>query len=67
MEALKYLCLITAVVTQLTGILFLFINIHIAAILFIIYGIALIGLLIVFIKNRYDEKKEDDEHDYRDY
>ncbi|APH06094.1 hypothetical protein [Bacillus weihaiensis] len=67
MEKVKYLSMITAVFTQILGIVFLFINITIAIGLFLVYFLSLIILLVVFIKLRMDEKKEDDKNDYRDY
>lgn len=67
MEKVKYLSMITAIFTQITGIIFLFINITIAFGLFFVYFISLLVLLVAFIKSRFDEKKEDDKNDYRDY
>ncbi|WP_299094979.1 hypothetical protein [uncultured Metabacillus sp.] len=67
MEKVKYVSILTAICTQLTGIIFLFFNIKIAIGLFIGYFFSLLVLLAVFVKTRLDEKKEDDEHDYRDY
>ncbi|MGM0876851.1 MAG: hypothetical protein ACQEWV_19365 [Bacillota bacterium] len=67
MEKVKYISMITAVFTQITGIIFLFINITIAIGLFFVYFLSLLVLLVVFIKSRIDEKKEDDKNDYRDY
>jgi RsiW-degrading membrane proteinase PrsW (M82 family) len=62
MEKVKYISMITAIFTQLTGIIFLFINITIAFGLFFVYFLSLLVLLITFIKSRVNEKK-----DYRDY
>jgi membrane protein implicated in regulation of membrane protease activity len=67
MEKVKYISMLAAIFTQITGIIFLFINITIAVGLFIVYFISLLVLLVVFIKSRIVEKKEDDQNDYRDY
>ncbi|WP_139367461.1 hypothetical protein [Metabacillus halosaccharovorans] len=67
MEKLKYISMLSAVVTQIVGIIFLFINIKIAIGLFFVYFLSLLVLVITFIKIRIDEKKEDDKNDYRDY
>lgn len=67
MEKLKYISLYSVVITQVTGIIFLFINIKIALTLFLAYFISIVVLIITFIKIRLDEKKEDDNNDYRDY
>ncbi|PMC40266.1 hypothetical protein CJ195_00710 [Bacillus sp. UMB0899] len=67
MEKLKYISMLSAVITQITGIIFLFINIKVAIGLFIVYFLSLLLLLIMIIKLRIDEKKEDDQNDYRDY
>lgn len=67
MEKLKYISMLAAVVTQIAGIIFLFINIKIAIGLFFVYFLSLLILVIAFIKGRLDEKKEDDKNDYRDY
>ncbi|MBU7595016.1 hypothetical protein [Metabacillus halosaccharovorans] len=67
MEKLKYISMLSAVVTQIVGIIFLFINIKIAIGLFLVYFLSLLVLVITFIKIRIDEKKEDDKNDYRDY
>ncbi|MBM7604249.1 hypothetical protein FS935_15400 [Metabacillus litoralis] len=67
MEKVKYISMITAVFTQIIGIIFLFINITIAIGLFLVYFLSLAVLLVAFIKLRLDEKKEDDESDYRNY
>jgi membrane protein implicated in regulation of membrane protease activity len=67
MQLLKYLLLIIAVVGQITGIVFLFINIKKAAIFFIIFAIAFVLLIALFVKERLKEKKEEDANDYRDY
>ncbi|WP_338787521.1 hypothetical protein [Metabacillus sp. FJAT-53654] len=67
MEKVKYISMITAIFTQITGIIFLFINIKVAFGLFYVYFFSLLLLLFVFIKTRMDEKKEDDKNDYRDY
>ncbi|MBM7587184.1 membrane protein implicated in regulation of membrane protease activity [Bacillus pakistanensis] len=67
MEKVKYISMVAAAITQITGIIFLFINMTIAIGLFFVYFISLLVLLVVFVKSRMDEKKEDDQNDYRDY
>ncbi|MFD2216207.1 hypothetical protein [Metabacillus endolithicus] len=67
MEKVKYISMLSAVFTQIAGIIFLFINITIAVGLFLAYFISLIVLVVAFIKIRLDEKKEDDKNDYGDY
>lgn len=67
MDKVKYISMITAVFTQIIGIIFLFIKMKIALILFVLYFFSLLVLLITFIKSRIDEKREDEKNDYRDY
>ncbi len=67
MEKVKYISMLSAVITQVLGIIFLFINIKIAIGLFLVYFISLAILVIALIKIRLDEKGEDDKNDYRDY
>ncbi|MCM3162019.1 hypothetical protein KDJ21_001085 [Metabacillus litoralis] len=67
MEKVKYISMLSAVFTQIAGIIFLFINITIAVGLFLAYFLSLLVLVVAFIKIRLDEKKEDDKNDYRDY
>ena len=67
MENLKYILIGVAVVGQIIGVILLFINVQLAIMAYVIYGIALIVLTILLIKERLKEKKEDDENDYRDY
>ncbi len=67
MEKVKYISMLSAVITQILGVIFLFIKIKIAIFLFLVYFISLAILVIALIKNRLDEKREDDKNDYRDY
>ncbi|WP_110113843.1 hypothetical protein [Bacillus sp. CGMCC 1.16541] len=63
----KYILLIVAIVGQLVGVAFLFINITAAIVFYVTYVIALIGLVVLFIWERKKEKEEEDNRDYRDY
>jgi 5-bromo-4-chloroindolyl phosphate hydrolysis protein len=67
MEKLKLLLVSVAILGQIIGIILLFINIKVAIILYILYGIAVLALIILLVKDRWKEKKEDDENDYRNY
>lgn len=67
MGKLKQLFLFLTVIGQLAGIIMLFINIKIAIILFIVYGLACIAIFILLIVERIKEKEEEDDNDYRDY
>lgn len=65
-RAMQFLIFLIAV-TQILGIVMLFINIKLAIFVFIIYGVAIVTLFIILIVNRIKEKEEDDENDYRNY
>lgn len=67
MERMKKISMMTAVFTQILGIIFLFVQVKIALCLFLLYGISLLVLLLVLIKQRMDEKREDEQNDYRNY
>lgn len=67
MQFLKYISLILAILFQLLAIVFLFHNVKVAIILFILYGLSILVLLTTFIFERMKEKKEDDENDYSNY
>jgi membrane protein implicated in regulation of membrane protease activity len=67
MKMFKYLLLAIAVIGQIAGIGFLFINIKAAATLFMIYAVAFVLLIVLFVKERLEEKKGEDDNDYRDY
>lgn len=67
MTKLKIPLMVLVVIGQLLGIAFLFFNIKLAILTFIIYGLALLGLLIILILERIKEKRDDDDHDYRNY
>lgn len=56
-----------AIIGQLMGIALLFFNRVLAAIFFACDGVAFVWLIVILIKERQQEKKEMDEHDYRDY
>ncbi|MBM7702720.1 hypothetical protein [Metabacillus iocasae] len=63
----KYILLIGAIVGQLVGVAFLFINMKAAIVFYIVYVLTLIGLACLFIWERRKEKEEEDNRDYRDY
>jgi len=67
MERMKKISMMTAVFTQILGIIFLFVQVKIALCLFLLYGISLFVLFLVLIKQRMDEKREDEQNDYRNY
>ncbi len=67
MERMKKISMMTAVFTQISGIIFLFVQVKIALCLFLLYGISLLVLFSVLIKQRMDEKREDEQNDYRNY
>ncbi|MDQ0224299.1 hypothetical protein [Metabacillus niabensis] len=67
MERMKKISMMTAVFTQILGIIFLFVQVKIALCLFLLYGISLLVLFLVLIKQRLDEKREDEQNDYRNY
>lgn len=61
------LLLLVIAVTQILGIVMLFINLKLAIFIFILYGLAIVALFILLIVNRIKEKEEDDKNDYRNY
>ncbi|MRX71507.1 hypothetical protein GJU40_04870 [Bacillus lacus] len=67
LEKVKLPLFLAAASAQVLGIIFLFIYIPLSIAFFIAYGVLLFALLVVFIKQRMQEKKEDDNNDYRDY
>lgn len=67
MARLKSLFLLFTALFQGIGIIFLFISIKWAILFFISYGISVVILFSLFIKERLKEKKEEEENDYRDY
>lgn len=67
MDRLKYVLTATATVGQLIGIAFLFINIKWAIFFYICYGVAILALFAVLIRERRKEKKEEEKNDYSDY
>jgi hypothetical protein len=67
MDKLKLLLVSVASIGQIIGIILLFINIKIALAVYIVYGIAILTLIILLLKDRWKEKKEDDKNDYRNY
>ena len=67
MERVKYILTATATLGQLIGIVFLFINVKWALFFYICYGLAIIALFAVLIRERRKEKKEEEKNDYSDY
>lgn len=67
MEKLKKLFLAVALIGQVVGIVLLFFNVLLAVIFYILYGMAIVALIIVLIMERDKEKEEDDKNDYSDY
>jgi Flp pilus assembly protein TadB len=66
-ETLKKIFMIVALLGQVVGVMLLFINIWWAVLFYIVYGLAMLALVIVLIVERDKEKEEDDQNDYRDY
>lgn len=67
MGKMMQLLLLVVVITQILGIVLLFINVKAAIFTFIVYGLAILAVFILLIVNRIKEKEEDDENDYRNY
>lgn len=67
MAAVKYSLIALAAISQLAGIVFLFIEMSTALLLFGVYGISLVVLLLIFIRERRIEKKEEINYDDCDY
>ena len=67
MEKKKSLLLFIVTVGQLVGVGLFFVNIVVAIYFYAFVVVAFITLMILLIIERVNEKKEDDEHDYRDY
>jgi uncharacterized membrane protein len=63
----KYRFLMLTVVCQLSAFVFTFINIKVTVLLVVGYLVSVILLFIFLIKERLNEKKEEDENDYSDY
>ncbi len=63
----KYIVLMIAIVGQIIGIVFLFIDISRALTFYAFYMVAIILLFALLVWERKSEKREDDENDYRDY
>ncbi|MCP8615721.1 hypothetical protein [Salirhabdus salicampi] len=67
MNILKYILFTLCVSAQLLGFVYLFINVKIAVTLILANVVFFIFLIMVFVKERVDEKKEENDDDYRDY
>ncbi|WP_102348521.1 hypothetical protein [Bacillus sp. Marseille-P3661] len=67
MSKLKYLFIFLIIIFQFSAIFSLFLNKTFAIFLFICYGLSIIGLIAIYVKERIKEKREEDEHDYSDY
>ncbi|MEH7381533.1 hypothetical protein V7138_13820 [Bacillus sp. JJ1533] len=63
----KYIVLMIAVVGQIIGIVFLFIDISKALTFYAFYMVAIVLLFALLVWERKREKEEDDQNDYRDY
>lgn len=67
MNGFKYTFLILSVISQIAGLVFLFINPQ-KGVLFLVTSVIFLLLLIgLLIHERYKEKEEEDRNDYRDY
>ncbi|WP_174730512.1 hypothetical protein [Mesobacillus harenae] len=67
MKNYKQLLLTAAMAGQVIAIIMLFINIRAAIWLYSIYLILFLGVFLLLIKERRNEKKEDEKHDHSDY
>lgn len=67
MHKIQSLFVVFTVVFQGSAILLLFFNVKWAIALFICYGLSLVILFGLIIRERMKEKREEDEHDYSDY
>jgi len=63
----KYIVLLIAIIGQIVGILFLFIDISKAITFYAFYMVAIVLLFAILVWERKREKEEDDQNDYRDY
>ncbi|MCC3355392.1 hypothetical protein [Bacillus sp. REN16] len=63
----KYIVLMIAIVGQIVGIVFLFIDISKALTFYVFYMVAIVLLFALLVWERKREKEEDGENDYRDY
>lgn len=63
----KYIVLLIAIIGQIVGILFLFIDISRAITFYTFYMVAIVLLFAILVWERKREKEEDDQNDYRDY
>lgn len=63
----KYIVLLIAIIGQIVGILFLFIDISRAITFYAFYMVAIVLLFAILVWERKREKEEDDQNDYRDY
>jgi membrane protein implicated in regulation of membrane protease activity len=66
-EAVKYMLIAVIVLLQLAGMILLFFNLTWAIFTFILYGVALLVLLTIFMIERRKEKKEEIDYDDCDY
>ena len=67
MEKIKSLLLFIVTAGQLVGVGLFFVNIVVAIYFYAFVVIAFITLMILLVIERINEKKEDDENDYRNY
>ncbi|WP_449539267.1 hypothetical protein [Ferdinandcohnia sp. Marseille-Q9671] len=63
----KYIVLTIAVVGQIIGLVYLFIDIKRAITFYSFYMVAIVLLFALLVWDRKREKEEDDQNDYRDY
>lgn len=63
----KYIVLLIAIIGQIVGIVFLFIDISRAITFYTFYMVAIVLLFAILVWERKREKEEDDQNDYRDY
>ncbi|MBY0123107.1 hypothetical protein [Bacillus sp. S/N-304-OC-R1] len=67
MGNIKQFLLLLTVISQLLGIVMLFINIKMAILIYVIYGVLFIIIIIILINERQKDKEEENRDDYRNY
>lgn len=67
MSKYKSFALLVTAISQGAAIVFLFINVWVSILLFVLYGLTMLGLFLLLVVERMKEKEEDDKNDYSDY
>ncbi|MGG4490188.1 hypothetical protein [Metabacillus idriensis] len=64
---MKSILILLTFIAQTAALIFLFLNMKLAVIFFLIHLLSICLLFSLLIQARMKEKKEDDERDYRNY